>query len=67
MDSPKVTVKPSTTLPEAYALFEEYDTDAMPIVDTDGEAVGILEKATVDHYLHTRIIELNRKLDELDN
>ncbi len=67
MDSPKVTVKPSTTLPDAYALFEEYDTDAMPIVDTDGEAVGILEKATVDHYLHTRIIELNRKLDELDN
>ena len=33
----------------------------------DGEAVGILEKTTVDHYLHTRIIELNRKLDELDN
>ena len=67
MDPAKITVKPSTTLPDAYALFEEYDIDAMPIVDTDGEAVGILEKATVDHYLHTRIIELNRKLDELDN
>ena len=39
----------------------------MPIVDTEGEALGILEKTTVDHYLHTRIIELNRKLDELDN
>ena len=67
MDPAKITVKPSTTLPDAYALFEEYDIDAMPIVDTDGEAVGILEKATVDHYLHTRIIELNRKLDELDD
>ena len=67
MDPAKITVKPSTTLPDAYALFEDNDIDAMPIVDTDGEALGILEKTTVDHYLHTRIIELNRKLDELDN
>ena len=67
MDPAKITVKPSTSLPDAYALFEENDIDAMAIVDTDGEALGILEKSTVDHYLHTRIIELNRKLDELDN
>ena len=67
MDPPKVTVKPSTTLPEAYQLFEENDIDAMPIIDADGDTLGILEKSTVDHYLHTRIIELNRKLDELDN
>ena len=66
MDPAKITVKPSTTLPDAYTLFEENDIDAMAIVDTDGEAVGILEKTTVDHYLHTRIIELNRKLDELE-
>ena len=67
MDPANVTVKPSTTLPDAYQLFEENDIDAMPIVDTDGDTLGILEKSTVDHYLHTRIIELNRKLDELDN
>lgn len=67
MDGATVTVKPSTTIPDAFELFEEHDTDAIPIVDADGEALGILEKATVDHYLHTRIIELNRKLDELDN
>ena len=48
-------------------LLEEYDVDAIPIVDTDGEPLGILEKSTVDHYLHTRIIELNRKLEELDD
>ena len=66
MDPPTITVKPSTSLPDAYTLFEENDIDAMAIVDTDGEAVGILEKTTVDHYLHTKIIELNRKLDELD-
>jgi CBS domain-containing protein len=67
MDKPVVTCKPSTTLPDAYKLFEEYDVDAIPIVDTDGEPLGILEKSTVDHYLHTRIIELNRKLEELDD
>ena len=67
MDVPRITVKPSTTLPDAYGIFEENDIDALPIVDANGEAVGILEKNTVDHYLHTRIIALNRKLDELDN
>lgn len=66
MDVPTVTVKPSTTLPDAYKLFEQYDTDSIPIVDTDGEPLGILEKNTVDHYLHTRIINLNRKLEEMD-
>jgi len=66
MDQPTVTCKPSTTLPDAYKLFEEYDVDAIPIVDASGEPLGILEKNTVDHYLHTRIIELNRKLEELD-
>lgn len=66
MDVPSVTCKPSTTLPEAYELFEQFDTDAIPIVDAEGNALGILEKNTVDHYLHTRIINLNRKLDELD-
>ncbi len=66
MDEPTVTCKPSTTLPEAYKLFEKYDTDAIPIVDTDGEPLGILEKNTVDHYLHTKIINLSRKLDELE-
>jgi len=66
MDVPKITVKPSTTLPDAYAIFEEHDIEAMPIVDADGDALGILEKNTVDHYLHTRIIELTRKLEEMD-
>ena len=67
MDIPVITCKPSTTLTEAYALFEEHDTDVIPIVDLEGNSLGVLEKNTVDHYLHTRIIELNRKLDELDN
>lgn len=66
MDKPTITCKPSTTLPDAYNLFEEHDLDAIPIVDTDGTPLGILEKSAVDHFLHTKIIELNRKLEELD-
>lgn len=67
MDKPLITCKPSTTLPEAYKLFEDYDVEAIPIVDTSNIPLGILEKNTVDHYLHKKIIELNRKLESLDN
>ena len=66
MDKPVVTCKPSTTLPEAYKLFEEYDIDAIPIVDADNEPLGILEKSCIDHFLHTKIINLGRKLTELE-
>lgn len=66
MDKPSVVCKPSTLLPEAYKLFEEYDVDAIPIVSVNNEPLGILEKNVVDHYLHTKIIELNRKLEKLD-
>ncbi|MBR1639865.1 MAG: cation:proton antiporter [Treponema sp.] len=62
-----VICKPSTTLPDAYKLFEDYDTDAIPIVDANDEPVGILEKAAIDHYLHTQVINLHRKIEELDN
>ena len=65
MDKPEITCKPSNTLPEVYELFEEYDTDAIPIVDAEGTPLGILEKSLIDHYLHTRIINLNRKLESL--
>lgn len=66
MEPVLISCKPSTTLPEAYALFEKYDTDAIPIVDTDGDALGILEKHTVNHFLHAKIINLHRKLEEME-
>ncbi|MCR4742274.1 MAG: cation:proton antiporter [Treponema sp.] len=67
MDKAEITCKPSTTLPEAYKIFDENDLDAIPIIDSDGSALGILEKTTVDHYLHKKIIELSRKVEELDD
>ena len=67
MDKAEITCKPSTTLQEAYKIFDENDLDAIPIIDSEGRTLGILEKTTIDHYLHTRIIALSRKVEELDD
>lgn len=65
MDPPFVTCSPEDTLPDAYRMFNEHDTEAIPIVSDDGEILGVAEKSTLDHYVHTRIIELHRKLEKL--
>lgn len=65
MDAPAITCSPELPLPEVYDLFEQYDKEAIPIVDKDNKAVGIIEKMMVDHYLHSRILELHRKIENL--
>lgn len=65
MDPPTISCTPNLMLPEVYKLFEENDTEALPIIDADGTILGILEKPTIDHYIHTRIIELHRKIEKL--
>ena len=65
MDSPFVTCSPEDSLPDAYKMFDEYDTEAIPIVSDEGEILGVAEKPTLDHYVHTRIFELHRKLEKL--
>lgn len=62
MDKPALTCKPSTSLTDAYKLFDDYDTDAICIVNEEEKPLGILEKYTVDHYLHTQVVELEHKL-----
>lgn len=62
MDKSTLTCTPETPLPDAYKLFNDYDTDAICIVNDKDEPVGILEKYTVDHYLHTKAVELEHKL-----
>lgn len=62
MDKPALTCKPSTSLTDAYKLFDDYDTDAICIVNEEDKPLGILEKYTVDHYLHTQVVELEHKL-----
>lgn len=65
MDAPGICCTPQTTLPEAYDLFEKQDSQALAIISDDGKPLGILEKTTIDHYIHTRILELHRKIEKL--
>ena len=65
MEKPAATCLPETPLPEAYQLFADHDTEAINIVDTQGKPMGILEKYTVDHYIHTKIVELEHKLEKM--
>lgn len=65
MDSPFITCSPEDSLPDAYEMFDKYDTESIPIVSDAGEILGMAEKPTLDHYVHTRIFELHRKLEKL--
>jgi Kef-type K+ transport system membrane component KefB len=65
MDKPEYTCSPDMSLPDVYEKFSETDSDAMPVVGSDGTVYGVAEKFAVDHYLRTRIIELHRKLESL--
>ena len=65
MEKPVATCLPETPLPEAYQLFADHDTEAINIVDAQGKPMGILEKYTVDHYIHTKIVELEHKLEKM--
>ena len=65
MDKAVHTCTPETPLPDTYKIFDDYDTDAICIVDSENKPLGVLEKATVDHYLHRRIVELEHKLSKM--
>ncbi len=65
MEPAPVTCSPDVMLPDAYQLFESYDIEAMPIVNSEGILMGMLEKSTIDHYVHARILELHRKIEKL--
>ena len=65
MDKPLCTCSPEDSLPDVYKKFSDADTESLPIVDNDGKPLGIMEKFAADHYLHTRILEINRKLENM--
>ena len=66
MEKPLATCTPQMPLPEAYQLFANHDTEVICIVDAQGKPAGILEKYTVDHYIHTKIVELEHKLAQME-
>ena len=44
---------------------ETYDTEAIPIVDKDGIACGVMEKPAVQRYLRSQVLALQKKLASL--
>ena len=66
MEKPRVTCQPELSLPEAYQLFSDYDTEAICVTNDSNEPQGILEKFAVDHYIHSRIVELEHKLAKME-
>lgn len=65
MDKSPCTCSPEDLLPDLYKKYSDFDTDCIPIVDSSGKTYGVMEKFSTDHYLHTRIIELKRKVESL--
>ena len=66
MEMPLCTCTPEDSLPEVYKKFSQFDTDGMPIVSKEGKPLGVLEKFAVDHYVHTRLGELNQTVENLE-
>lgn len=65
METVNITCSPETSVPDVYKLFSDNGIEVVPIVDADGNAYGVAEKYTLDHYLHSKVIELHQKAESL--
>ena len=66
MDTKFHSCYPETLLPDVDKMFSENDVEQLAIMDKDGKVYGMIEKFAMDHYVHTRLLELERKLNSLD-
>lgn len=60
-----ITCSPKMTLPDLFELYTKHDLDAIPAIDEDGKVLGIVEKNTVEHFLHSQVVELHKKIAQL--
>lgn len=58
----EIFVTPEMPIPEVMNLFTEHDVDALPILDKEGNVLGVAEKTAIEHYLHAKILEVHQKL-----
>ena len=65
MEPVKKTCRPDTPIPDVLSMFQEEDTEVLPIEDENGKLLGIIEKPALDHYLHTQVVALHQKLSAL--
>ena len=61
----KISCNPTMLIPEVLKLFDENDTEALPIIDNEEKLLGVVEKATIDHYLRGKVLELHKQIASL--
>jgi CBS domain-containing protein len=65
LDPIKLSCTPTMLIPEVLKMFDEHDTEALPIIDNDGKLLGVVEKPTIDHYLRGKVLELHKQIASL--
>lgn len=65
MEPTPVVCSPEMTIPDLYEVFTKNDCDAIAIADADNKAMGVIEKAAIDHFLHQQVIALHKKIASL--
>jgi CBS domain-containing protein len=66
MEVPICTCTPDWSLSDVESLFAEKGVEAVPIVDKNNTALGIVERSDVDHYIHGRVMEAQLASEKLD-
>ena len=65
LDPIKISCTPTILIPDVLKMFDEHDTEALPIIDNDGKLLGVVEKPTIDHYLRGKVLELHKQIASL--
>jgi CBS domain-containing protein len=65
MDKSEQTCSPDESLADVIARFDESGVEALPITDKSGKALGIVERAAIDHYIHARVMQAQLASEKL--
>lgn len=66
MEPAPVVCLPETSVIKLKEMFVKFDVDAIPIVSIEGKLLGVAERHVLDHYLHTKMVELHKKAASLE-
>ena len=66
MEKIPTTVDPQSTLATIKESLEAYDLECLAVVEADGVLKGFIEKRTLNRFVATKILELQRTADSLE-
>ncbi|HEO64190.1 MAG TPA: CBS domain-containing protein, partial [Candidatus Omnitrophica bacterium] len=65
MEEVIASVGPSVSISEAKDIFDRYTLDYLPVLDDAGELAGFIEKRSLNRFISTRIIQLQKQAESL--